>query len=122
GRGVAGTFAKAGFDTLVKSRRAAALADLPEKVRAVEKPPAEAPDLVIEFVPEDVATKQAVYAEIEAAYPGADVVIATGTSGLDLVKLSARMKNPARFIGIHYFMPAETTPIVEVMAGPSTPR
>jgi 3-hydroxybutyryl-CoA dehydrogenase len=122
GRGVARTFATAGFDTVVKSRRAAAIDGLPAKVRAVEKLPAEAPDLVIEFVPEDVATKQSVYAEIEAAYPGADVVIATGTSGLDLVKLSARMKNPARFIGIHYFMPADTTPVVEVMAGPSTPR
>jgi len=29
GRGVAGTFARAGFDTMVKSRRAASLADLP---------------------------------------------------------------------------------------------
>jgi 3-hydroxybutyryl-CoA dehydrogenase len=122
GRGVARTFAKAGFDTVVKSSRAGALADLPEGVRAVDKLPAAAPDLVIEFVPEDVATKQSVYAEIEASYPGADVVIATGTSGLDLVKLSARMNNPARFIGIHYFMPAETTPVVEVMAGPAAPR
>ena len=52
----------------------------------------------------------------------ATVLIATGTSGLDLVKLSAKMKDPARFVGIHYFMPADTTPIVEVMAGPSTPR
>jgi len=122
GRGVARTFAGAGFDTVVKSRRATALADLPAKVRAVDTLPAEAPDLVIEFVPEDVATKQAVYAEIEAAYPGKDVLIATGTSGLDLVKLSAKLKNPARFVGIHYFMPADTTPIVEVMAGPATPR
>src|SRR3954466_320279 len=122
GRGVARTFADAGFDTVVKSRRAAALADLPSKVRAVDTLPAQAPDLVIEFVPEDIPTKQAVYAEIEAAYPGKDVLIATGTSGLDLVKLSAKMKNPARFVGIHYFMPADTTPVVEVMAGPSTPR
>jgi 3-hydroxybutyryl-CoA dehydrogenase len=121
GRGVARTFAENGFDTVVK-RRAASAPDLPQGVRVVDKLPAQAPDLVIEFVPEDVATKQSVYAEIEAAYPGSGVVIATGTSGLDLVKLSARMKNPARFIGIHYFMPADTTPVVEVMAGPSTPR
>jgi len=122
GRGVSRTFADSGFDTVVKSRRAAELADLPAKVRAVDTLPAQAPDLVIEFVPEDVATKQAVYAEIEAAYPDEDVLIATGTSGLDLVKLSAKMKDPTRFVGIHYFMPADTTPVVEVMAGPSTPR
>jgi len=90
-------------------------------VRALDKLPADAPDLVIEFVPEDVATKQAVYAEIEAAYPDEDVVIATGTSGLDLVKLAAGLRKPGRFIGIHYFMPADTTPVVEVMAGPAAP-
>jgi 3-hydroxybutyryl-CoA dehydrogenase len=121
GRGVARTFAQAGFDTIVKSRRAGSLADLPAKVRAVDTLPAEAPDLIIEFAPEEVAAKQAVYAEIEAAYPGAGVLVATGTSGLDLVRLSAKMRNPERFIGIHYFMPADTTPVAEVMAGPATP-
>ncbi len=122
GRGVARTFAQSGFDTVVKSRRAGSLADLPPKTLAVDKLPKEAPDLVIEFVPENVAAKQAVYAEIEAAYPESDVLIATGTSGLDLVKLSAKLRHPERFIGIHYFMPADATPVVEVMAGPATPR
>ena len=36
GRGVAKTFAEAGFTTLVKSRRAGALAGLPDKVTASE--------------------------------------------------------------------------------------
>jgi len=121
GRGVARTFAQSGFETIVKSRRAASLSDLPPNVRAVDELPEEAPDLIIEFVPEDVATKQSVYSEIEATYAGGDIVVASGTSGLDLVKLSAKMRNPERFVGIHYFMPAETTPVVEVMAGPATP-
>jgi 3-hydroxybutyryl-CoA dehydrogenase len=122
GRGVARTFAQAGFETIVKSRRASSLADLPANVRAVDELPEEAPDLIIEFVPEDVATKRAVYSEIEATYSGDQVLVASGTSGLDLVKLSAKMRNPERFVGIHYFMPADTTPVVEVMAGPATPR
>ena len=123
GRGVAKTFADAGFATLVKTSRAGKLEGLPAKTSVVEQLPKEAPDLVIEFVPEDVRIKQAVYAEIEAAYSGNDApLIATGTSGLDLVELARRMKRPERFLGIHYFMPADTAPVVEVMAGLATSR
>ena len=54
GRGVARTFAEAGFATFVKSSRAGKLEGLPAKASVVEQLPKEAPDLVIEFVPEDV--------------------------------------------------------------------
>lgn len=121
GRGVARTFAAHGFDTMVRSSRASSLTDLPDGVRAVEQLPATPPDLVLELVPEDVKTKQAVYLEVEAAYPGADVIIATGTSGLDLVELAKPLKHPERFLGLHYFMPADQALVVEVMAGPQTP-
>lgn len=122
GRGVAKTFADAGFTTLVKSSRAGKLAALPDKVIAAERLPEKAPDLVIEFVPEDARVKQSVYAELEAAYPDGTTLIASGTSGLDLVELSRKMKRRERFLGIHYFMPADVAPVVEVMAGLATPR
>jgi 3-hydroxybutyryl-CoA dehydrogenase len=122
GRGVAKTFADAGFTTLVKSSRAGELASLPANVTAAERLPEKAPDLAIEFVPEDAKVKRAVYAELEAAYPGSAPLIASGTSGLDLVELARDMKRPERFLGIHYFMPAEVAPVVEVMAGLATPR
>src|SRR5260370_21435362 len=32
------------------------------------------------------------------------------------------MKRPERFLGIHYVMPADTAPVVEVMAGLATSR
>lgn len=122
GRGVAKTFADAGFATFVKSRRAGKLPDLPEQVTAAERLPEKAPDLVIEFVPEDPRVKQAVYAELEAAYAGNMPLVASGTSGLDLVELSRKMKRRERFLGVHYFMPADVAPVVEVMAGLATPR
>ena len=122
GRGVAKTFADAGFTTLVKSRRAQQLAELPANVTAAERLPEKAPDLVIEFVPEDPKVKQAVYAELEAAYADGTPLIASGTSGLDLVELSRKMRRRERFLGVHYFMPADVAPVVEVMAGLSTPR
>lgn len=121
GQGVARTFAANGFDTVIRSSRAAELKDLPPGVRAVDRLPATPPDLVLELVPEEVKTKQAVYLEVEAAYPGADVIIATGTSGLDLVELAKPLKHPERFVGLHYFMPADQSLVVEVMAGPQTP-
>ena len=121
GQGVARSFADAGFTTLVKSGRAADL-KLPDNSRALSTLPAEAPDLAIEFVSEDVATKQAVIAEMEKAWPDGRTLIATGTSGLDLVELAHGMKHPENFIGLHYFMPADTTPVVEVMAGLDAPR
>jgi len=120
GQGVAKTFADAGFTTIVKSRRK--LEALPARVSAIERLPERAPDLVIEFVPEEVRLKQAVYAEIEAAYASNAPLIATGTSGLDLVELGRKLKRPERFLGVHYFMPADAAPVVEVMAGLATPR
>ncbi|HTQ72771.1 MAG TPA: 3-hydroxyacyl-CoA dehydrogenase NAD-binding domain-containing protein [Burkholderiales bacterium] len=122
GRGVAKTFADAGFTTLVKSRRPEKLAALPANVAAAERLPEKAPDLVIEFVPEDTRLKQAVYAEVESAYRERTPLVASGTSGLDLVELSRWMKRPERFLGIHYFMPADVAPVVEVMANLTTPR
>ena len=121
GQGVAKTFAEGGFRTLVKSSRAGTLKNLPPRVEVMDKLPTEAPDLIIEFVPEDIRAKQAVYREIEAAYADADFLLATGTSGLDLVELAKPLKRPERFIGLHYFMPADKTLVVEVMAGPASP-
>ncbi|HET7201455.1 MAG TPA: 3-hydroxyacyl-CoA dehydrogenase NAD-binding domain-containing protein [Burkholderiales bacterium] len=122
GRGVARTFGDAGFTTVVKSSRAGELGRLPANVTAADHLPETAPDLIIEFVPEDTRVKQGVYAELEEAYAASAPLIASGTSGLDLVELARRMKRPERFLGIHYFMPADTAPVVEVMAGLSTPR
>jgi 3-hydroxybutyryl-CoA dehydrogenase len=124
GRGVAMTFAASGFRTLILSKRAESLAHLPAGSRAVARLDQlgdERPDLAIEFAPENLDAKIAVFRMLEAAFPDNAPIIATGTSGLDLVQLAAGLIHPERFLGMHYFMPADTSPIVEVMAGPQTP-
>jgi 3-hydroxybutyryl-CoA dehydrogenase len=124
GRGVAGTFAATGFRTLIHSRRAYALTDLPAGALATahfDELRDERPDLAIEFAPESLEAKAAVYQQLEAAFPDEELIIATGTSGLDLVRLAATLIRPECFLGMHYFMPADTSPVVEVMAGPQTP-
>jgi 3-hydroxybutyryl-CoA dehydrogenase len=122
GSGVASSFARHGFKTMVRSSRASDLRDLPPGVVAVSELPDTPPDVVLELVPEDITSKQRVYAEIEAQWPDAPVILATGTSGLDLVALAQPLRHPERFVGLHYFMPADEALIVEVMAGPQTPR
>ena len=119
GRGVARSFAAGGFETIVWSRRAPNVPGLPEGVTAVPAPPLEAPDLVIENVPEDAETKRAVYRDLEKAYPPS-VIIATNTSGLPLDDLAGTLKHPERFLGAHYFQPAEVFPMVEVIAATAT--
>jgi 3-hydroxybutyryl-CoA dehydrogenase len=121
GRGIAKSFADAGFRTVVWSRRAKSLSDLPKGVAAVDKLPKEMPDLVIETVEEQIARKREVYQAIEQAYPPS-VIVGTNTSGLGLDELAAEFKAPERFGGIHYFQPADVFPMVEVIAGPSMRR
>jgi 3-hydroxybutyryl-CoA dehydrogenase len=122
GRGIGNTFAAAGLDVTVRSSRAKSLNGSHSGIRFVDELPAAAPHLVLELVPEDVETKRAVFREIEARYGDAEFLLATGTSGLDLNELAHGLRRPERLIAIHYYMPAESIPIVEVAAGPAAPR
>ncbi|MBI2202549.1 MAG: 3-hydroxybutyryl-CoA dehydrogenase [Candidatus Rokubacteria bacterium] len=121
GVGIVRSFASAGFRIGVVSRRAPSLVDLPPGVTASTGLPADAPDLVIETIEEDVTAKQAVYRAIEAAYPPA-TLIGTNTSGLPLETLAAELTHPERFVGVHWFQPADVFPMVEVVAGPAASR
>jgi 3-hydroxybutyryl-CoA dehydrogenase len=120
GAGIVRSFARAGFRVAVVSRRAATLDDLPDGVTAWAELPAAAPDLVVETVAEDAGAKRAVYRAAEAAYPPATVV-ATNTSGLPLETLADGLAHPERFLGVHWFHPADVFPMVEVVAGPAAP-
>lgn len=75
--------------------------------------------LVIEAAPEDLAVKHALFGEIERANAGA--VIATNTSSLDVDALARGLTEPERLVIMHFFNPADTVPLVEVVPGPVTP-
>ncbi len=122
GRAVAKTFAGGGYTTLVKDVLPIDPTTLPVGVVLAQKHPEKTPDIIVEFVPETIAAKRAAYAEIEATYSAKNIIIATGTSGLDLVELASGLRSPENFLGLHYFMPADTSRVVEVMAGPATSR
>ena len=76
-------------------------------------------DLVIEAVFEDLSLKAEVLAALSRNV-GPDTLIATNTSCLRVRDLAAHVKGPERFLGLHYFSPAQINPIVEVVQGPAT--
>jgi 3-hydroxyacyl-CoA dehydrogenase len=71
-------------------------------------------DLVIEAVFEDMAVKQAVFAELDrVCKPGA--VLATNTSYLDIDQIAASISRPADVVGLHFFSPANIMKLLEIV-------
>ncbi len=76
-------------------------------------------DFVQESVPERIAMKHALYAEIEPALkPGA--IVASSASGLTLGEMQAGWKDPGHFVLGHPFNPPHLIPLVEVMGNDLT--
>jgi 3-hydroxybutyryl-CoA dehydrogenase len=71
--------------------------------------------MVIEAIVEDLATKQAVFRELEAAV-GPDCVLATNTSSLSVAAIASACAAPGRVVGVHFFNPAPVLPLVEIVA------
>jgi 3-hydroxyacyl-CoA dehydrogenase/enoyl-CoA hydratase/3-hydroxybutyryl-CoA epimerase len=76
-------------------------------------------DLVIEAVFEDRKVKSDVIAKIQALI-GDTAVFASNTSTLPITSLAAEFKEPARFIGIHFFSPVDRMMLVELILGKET--
>ncbi|WP_224406927.1 3-hydroxyacyl-CoA dehydrogenase NAD-binding domain-containing protein [Afifella sp. IM 167] len=71
-------------------------------------------DLIIEAVPERLDLKKKIYAGLEERMkPGA--ILATNTSSIPLEDLRDGLKDPARFVGIHFFNPVSRMQLVEVV-------
>ena len=73
-------------------------------------------DLVIEAIIENKEIKQKVFAELET-YVSEKCVLGSNTSSISITSLQSELKNPERFIGIHFFNPAPLMPLVEVISG-----
>jgi len=70
-------------------------------------------EIIVEAIYEEEKAKEEFYSTIETKVPE-DTVIATNTSSLSIDELSHRMRHPSRFIGMHFFNPAEVMRLVEV--------
>ncbi|MDO9526426.1 MAG: 3-hydroxyacyl-CoA dehydrogenase NAD-binding domain-containing protein, partial [Gemmobacter sp.] len=76
-------------------------------------------DLVIEAVFEDMATKQQVFADLQAVLRP-DAILATNTSYLDINEMAAGLAAPERVLGLHFFSPADIMSLLEVVRGAKT--
>jgi enoyl-CoA hydratase/3-hydroxyacyl-CoA dehydrogenase len=76
-------------------------------------------DFVIEAVPERMAIKQAVFAELDAATPG-HAILASNTSSLSITEIGEATLRPEKVVGFHYFYPASIMPLIEIVEGDET--
>lgn len=76
-------------------------------------------DLVIESIVEDLDAKLELVAELGAVLKP-QAIVATNTSTLSVEALAQRSGRPGRTVGIHFFNPATTMPLVEVVRAAST--
>lgn len=80
-------------------------------IREIEKA-----EFVIEAVIEDLAIKQGIFRQLDAATQS-EAVLATNTSSLSVSKIADVVRDPSRVVGMHFFNPAPLMPLVEVIAG-----
>jgi len=71
-------------------------------------------DLVIEAITENLALKLEMWKELDAIVKQ-EAVFATNTSSLAVIDQAAATGRPDRFVGLHYFNPAQVMKLVEVV-------
>ena len=76
-------------------------------------------DMIIEAVFENRELKAKVTREAEAA-AGKGVLMCSNTSTLPITGLAQASQDAARFVGVHFFSPVDTMPLVEIIAGKKT--
>jgi 3-hydroxybutyryl-CoA dehydrogenase len=76
-------------------------------------------DLVIEAITEDLDIKLAMWRELDQIVKE-DALFATNTSSLGVIDQAAATNRPERFLGLHFFNPAQVMPLLEVVQSIAT--
>jgi len=76
-------------------------------------------DLVIEAITEDLDAKLEMWKELDGIVKD-EAIFATNTSSLPVIDQAAVTKRPDRFLGLHYFNPAQVMKLVEVARAVTT--
>jgi 3-hydroxybutyryl-CoA dehydrogenase len=71
-------------------------------------------DLVIEAIVEDLDAKLTMWREVDGIVKQG-AVFATNTSSLPVVNQAVATERPERFLGLHFFNPAQVMPLLEVV-------
>jgi 3-hydroxybutyryl-CoA dehydrogenase len=140
GAGIAEVFASAGHSVVLRSRSTEAASDVLKALTAslekqVQRGRLEAQrksdiltlcstttqlkdlqqcDVVLESVVEDFETKIALFAELDTLL-SPTTILASNTSTLPIVELARATQRPDKVCGIHFFNPATTMSLVEIV-------
>lgn len=143
--GIAEVALLAGHDVVVRSRSTPGATDVAARVaksldRRVERGKLAAPvrdralarlttttevselsacSIVLESIVEDMDSKVALLRELDTVVSNT-AILATNTSTLSVSALAAATAHPHRVCGIHFFNPATTLPLVEIIRGNAT--
>lgn len=76
-------------------------------------------DLVIEAAPESMELKESIFGQVDEAAPD-HAVLASNTSSLSIDQIASVVRDPSRFVGMHFFNPVHIMALVEVVWGART--
>lgn len=76
-------------------------------------------DIIIEAIVENLSAKKEVFAQLDTICK-AETIFATNTSSISITEIASATKRADRFIGMHYFNPATTMKLIEVIRGHET--
>lgn len=71
-------------------------------------------DIVIEAISEDVNLKKNLFGQLSEILSN-DCILCSNTSSLSILQLSEYIKNPSRFVGLHFFNPPTLLNVVEII-------
>lgn len=71
-------------------------------------------ELIIEAIVENIDVKKEVFSALESIVSDT-CILASNTSSLSIASIASACNKPERFIGIHFFNPANIMPLVEII-------
>jgi 3-hydroxybutyryl-CoA dehydrogenase len=98
------------------SQQALAAFEGVQRVKAIDKLPVGL-DLVIESVPERLELKLKVLADLALREPR---LVASNTSSMSIDQLATALPDASKFLGMHFFNPVWSLPMVELIRGKDT--
>jgi 3-hydroxybutyryl-CoA dehydrogenase len=76
-------------------------------------------DLILEAVLERLDVKKELFAKLEQQN-SVHTILASNTSSIPITQIGSGLAHPRRFVGIHFFNPAQIMKLVEIISGVAT--
>lgn len=90
------------------------------RIETVEKlDPMASADMIIEAATEREEVKRQIFAAASEIL-GHQAILASNTSSISITRLAQAVKDPSRFIGVHFFNPVPLMGLVEIISGLAT--